>query len=261
MMSLFFCGLSCRWLRACHSPRHGSGKPITLLLAALIAPLITTPLSAAELVPFTANYSSQYGMLSASGVRKLEKRGDGNWGFENRASAMLNEVVETSTFTLRDQRVTPLNYNFRNPFNAKRNLSLSFNWSKAEVTDSIHNNTLPLSGEVYDKLSYQLQMQQDVCSSPDKFAGKNYTVVDLGRLKTYRIERVDRQALATKAGTLDTIHLRQFRPDKQDGKDTLIWLAADFNCVLVRLDQREGDGVIRLDLTSANVNGREVKGK
>lgn len=119
---------------------------------------------------------------------------------------------------------------------------------------------LPLSGEIYDKLSYQLQIQQDVCSNPEKFAGKNYTVVDRGKLKTYRVEFVDRQSLSTKVGALNTIHLRQFRPDKKDGKDTLIWLAADFDCVLARLDQHESDGVITLNLTSANVNGKDVKG-
>jgi hypothetical protein len=251
-----------RSARLCIIRLTATTYPPALALSALIATALgAAPINAAELVPFTANYSSEYGMLSATGVRKLEKRGDGNWGFENRASALLNEVVETSTFTLRDRRVQSLNYNFRNPFNAKRNLSLAFNWPKSEVTDSVHNNTLPLSGEVYDKLSYQLQMQQDVCSNPDKFDGKNYTVVDLGKLKTYRIERVERQALQTKVGTLDTIHLRQFRPDKRDGDDTLIWLATDFNCVLARLDQHEGDGVIRLDITSATVNGKEVKGK
>lgn len=234
---------------------------ILFALTPTLLSLLLSPMAHAELVPFTANYASEFGMLSATGIRKLEKRGDGNWGFENRASALLNEVIETSTFSLRDGKVKSLNYNFKNPFNSKRNMSLAFNWSKGEVTDSVHNNTLPLSGEIYDKLSYQLQIQQDVCSNPEKFAGKNYTVVDRGKLKTYRVEFVDRQSLSTKVGALNTIHLRQFRPDKKDGKDTLIWLAADFDCVLARLDQHESDGVITLNLTSANVNGKDVKGK
>src|SRR5690606_26600660 len=179
---------------------------------------------AADLVPFTANYASDYGMLSANGVRKLEKRSYGNWGFENRASALMTEVLETSTFALRERRVKSLNYNFRNPFNAKRNLALTFNWNKGEVSDAVHNETQALTGEVFDKLSYQVQLQLDVCTAPEKFGHRDYTVVDRGRLKTYRVEFIDRQQLRTKAGTLNTLHLRQFRPDKRDGKDTLIWL-------------------------------------
>lgn len=230
-------------------------------IALLTTLLIAAGARAADLVPYTAKYSSDYGMLSANGVRTLEKRGDGNWGFENRASALMTDVIENTTFSLRDKRVKSLNYNFRNPFNAKRNLALTFNWPKSEVTDAVHEKTLPLSGEVFDKLSYQVQLQLDVCANPEKFGSRDYTVVDLGKTKTYRVELVDKQRLRTKVGTLDTIHLRQFRPDKRDGKDTLIWLASDFHCVLARLDQHEGDGVIRLDLTSANVNGVEVRGK
>lgn len=228
---------------------------------ALIFSAVAMAAQATDLVPFTANYSSEYGMLSATGVRKLEKRADGNWAFENRASALIAEVMENSTFALRDGHVTALNYNFKNPLNSKRDMALTFNWQKMEVKDAKHDGTLALSNPVYDKLSYQLQMQKDVCANPEKFGGVNYTLVDIGKLKTYRVEFIERQPLKTKVGTINTYQLRQFRPDKRDGKDTLIWLASDFNCVLARLDQHEGDGIITLNLTSANVNGVEVKGK
>ena len=231
------------------------GKLLALLY------VLASSAQATELVPFTANYASEYGVLSATGVRTLKKSSDGNWAFENRANAVFAEVLENSTFALRRGQVTPLTYQFKNPFNSKRNLSLTFNWPQAKVDDDERKTGLPLNGEIYDKLSYQLQMAKDVCANPEKFGGKDYTVVDIGKLKTYRVEFVDRQPLQTRLGTLNTYHLRQFRPDKRDGKDTQIWLATDFNCVLTRLDQHEGDGIIRLDLTSANVNGVEVKGK
>lgn len=216
---------------------------------------------AGELVPFTANYSTQYGMLSATGVRKLEKRADGNWAFENRASAMFAEIVENSTFSLRKDHVTPLNYNFKNPLSSKRNLSLTFNWPQAKVEDKERGVTLPLQGNIYDKLSYQMQLQKDVCAKPGKFGTRDYTVVDGKKFKTYRVEFIDRQMLNTKVGALDTVHLRQFRPDKENKKYTLFWLATDFNCILARLDEQEEKDIIRLDLTSATVNGVEVKGK
>ena len=229
-----------------------------VFVAATTASVFT---EAAELVPFTAKYSSEYGMLSATGVRKLEQRSDGSWSFSNNASALIAQVNEDSTFSLTNSQIKSLTYNFKNPLNSKRNMRLTFDWPKMQVTDAEHNETLTLNNEVYDKLSYQIQMQKDVCVNPEKFGGKDYTLVDLGKLKTYRVEFVERQPLKTKVGTLNTYQLRQFRPDKRDGKDTMIWLAADFNCVLARLDQHEGDGIITLNLTSANVNGVEVKGK
>jgi hypothetical protein len=232
-----------------------AGALITLLTVTATSALAATP------VPFTASYSTQYGMLSATGTRTLEKRSDGNWAFENRASAMFAEIVENSTFALRDGRVTPLNYNFRNPLRAKRNLSLVFNWPQGKAEDRERNISVPLRGAVYDKLSYQLQLQRDVCANPAKFDARDYTVVDGKKLKTYRVEFIDRQALDTQVGKLATVHLRQYRPDKQPHEYTLFWLATDYSCLLVRLDEQEGKEIIRLELTSATVNGTAVKGR
>ena len=101
----------------------------------------------------------------------------------------------------------------------------------------------------------------NVCANPDNYPGENFTVVDRGKLKTYRVELVGREPQKTPAGVLNTIHLRQFRPDKRDGKDTMIWVAADWNCLLVRLDQHEGNDIISLKLVKAKVGGAEVKAK
>jgi hypothetical protein len=233
---------------------------ITGALLAILT-LVAANALAATPVPFTASYSTQYGMLSATGTRTLEKRSDGNWAFENRASALFAEITENSTFALRDGHITPLNYNFRNPLSAKRNLSLVFNWQQGKAEDHERNISVPLQGAVYDKLSYQLQLQRDVCANPEKFGTLNYTVIDGKKLKTYRVEFIDKQLLDTQVGKLATVHLRQYRPDKNPRKYTLFWLASDYDCLLVRLDEQEGKDIVRLDLTGATVNGVGVKGK
>jgi hypothetical protein len=72
---------------------------------------------------------------------------------------------------------------------------------------------------------------------------------------------VGREPLKTEVGTLNTIHLRQNRPDKKDGKYTQIWLAADWGCILVRLDQYDKDDLYTLKFISGKVNGTAVTGK
>ncbi len=180
---------------------------------------------------------------------------------ENSAHVLMVNVVEHSTFTWQGKHVTSLSYEFANPLNQNRSMSLSFDWPKKTVTNTNTNQTLPLAPDVYDKLSYQAQMQANVCADPDHYAGENFTVVDYKKLKTYRVELVGRDVQKTPVGLLNTIHLKQFRPDKRDGKDTQIWLAADWNCFLVRLDQYDRDDLYSLKLVKAKVNGVEVKEK
>jgi hypothetical protein len=211
--------------------------------------------------PFAGIYETSYGMASARGERKLEALPDGRWQMENHAKLLMVDVAEKSTFTLRGDRVNSLNYEFINPLSKDRSMALDFDWTANTVTERTQKIVQKLEPNVYDKLSYQVQLQMDVCANPDQFTARDYTVVDRKRLKTYRVERVRREVQNTPAGVLDTIHLRQFRPDKPDGKDTLIWLAADWNCLLVRLDQRDGGDTISLKLVKAKLAGVEVKDK
>ena len=234
-------------------------------------PLISLPLAlalalpafaqAAEPRPYSGTYQTKYGVMSATGERRLDAQPDGTWKLENHARVLMVDVAEYSTFSLENGKVKSLSYEFVNPLSKDRSMSLTFDWPQQQVSDKNQKWTQPLSPGVYDKLSYQVQMQMDVCENPDKFAGENFTVVDRNRLKTYRVELVGRETLSTPAGSLNTIHLRQFRPDKLDGKDTMIWLAADWNCLLVRLDQHEGDDIISLNLVKATVGGATVTGK
>lgn len=233
---------------------------IRIGLCALLIGFATAGIAAEPRV-FEATYETSYGFLSARGERRLEALPDGRWKMQNNARVMMMDVIERSTFTLPGGRVNPLSYDFTNPLSQDRSMSLGFDWPNNTVTNLGNKKTLPLAPGVYDKLSYQLQMQMDVCANPDKFAGENYTIVDRNKLKTYRVEAVGRDVQKTPAGMLTTIHLKQFRPDKPDGKDTQIWLAADYHCLLVRLDQYDGNDVISLKLVKAKVAGVDVKEK
>jgi len=209
--------------------------------------------------PYVGTYQTKYGMMSATGIRRLDALPDGRWKMENHAKVLMVDVAERSTFAMPDGVINSLTYEFVNPLSSDRSMSLVFDWERNTVTDKAHKWNLALKPGVFDKLSYQVKMQMDVCANPDHYPGEDFTVVDRNRLKVYRVELVGRQPLKTPAGLLNTIQLRQFRPDKRDGKDTMIWLAADWHCLLVRLDQHEGDDIISLTLVKASVAGMPVK--
>jgi hypothetical protein len=232
-----------------------------VLFAAPLLVALTSAAGATLPIPFEATYETSYGVMSARGERKLEVDSNGIWKMKNNAHVLMVDVVEHSTFKWENNRAVSQSYEFLNPFSKDRSMSLSFDWPQNTVSDSQSKKTLKLAPGVFDKLSYQAQMQIDVCANSDHYPGQDFTVVDFGRLKTYRVEFVGRDVQKTAAGLLNTIHLKQFRPNKRDGKDTQIWLAADWSCLLVRLDQYDGDKLISLRLVNAKVNGVEVKEK
>lgn len=239
-------------------------SPTQLLLrSAALTLTALLPLSAAAqaLRPYVATYETRHGLLSATGERRLDALPDGRWQLQHGARVLMVKVSESSTFVLQGGKVQSLSYEFVNPLSKDRSMALTFDWQKNTATDSARRETLQLQPGVFDKLGYQVQLQMDVCANPDGFTGENFTVADRGRLKTYRVERVGRQPLKTPAGMINTVQLRQFRPDKQDGNDTMIWLAPDWNCLLVRLDQHERDDTMSLTLVKATVGGVAVTGK
>ena len=234
-------------------------QKITLLIAAIAG--FSALAQAGELQPFSAVYETSFGFLSARGERKLEKLPDNQWKVQSNAHVLAFDIDENATFTLKNDHVVPLRYNFENPVSKSRSMKLAFDWQHNSVFNEVEKATIPLAPNAYDKLSYQVQLQMNVCANPDKYAGEDFQLVDRVRLKTYRVELVGRESLKTEVGILNTIHLRQYRPDKRDGKDTQIWLAADWNCILVRLDQYDKDNLYTLKFVSAKINGRDVSGK
>lgn len=230
--------------------------PALALLATLVS---ATTQAATALVPFTANYSSSYGILRASGERMLDAREDGSWAIEHSARLLLVDVRERATFRINDGRVQSLSYQFTNPLSGNRNSSLVFDWAKGVAADAERQSQVPLRPDVFDKLSYQMQLKMDVCAAPEQFKSADYTVVDRDRLKTYRVTPVKEELLGTDLGPLRTLRLRQVRADKKDDEPTYIWLAVDWHCLLVRLDQMENGKALSLKITDAQVNGRRVE--
>lgn len=209
--------------------------------------------------PFQASYKTSVGLMSATGERSLRpQEKNGQWLFASRASVLGLAVTEQATIALRDNHIQSLSYNFVNPLSSKRNLSLRFDWPQHRLVDTQRGQSRELADGTFDRLSFQLQLQRDVCQPGGKFHEATYRLADANKFKTYNIELLGRESLKTSVGTLDTLKLRQYRPGKSG--DALIWLAPAWDCLLVQLQNRGDDDNQVLKLISATVDGREVKG-
>jgi hypothetical protein len=211
---------------------------------------------AAEPAPFTAQYETRFGFLTLRGQRQLLQPSAGRWQLLSTAGVFSVDVSEQSIFSYHDGQIRPLLYQFTNPLKKRRSYSLDFDWQQRRASSSAENKVFALEENVYDKLSYQIQLQQDVCADPANFSSESYPVIDHKRIKTYQLEWLAIEQQSTAVGLLNTVHLRQFRTGKAGENDAHIWLAIDWQCLLVRMDQQNNS----LYLTAATVDGVEVAG-
>lgn len=227
----------------------------------LSAALLTGGLCLADPTPFTADYQTELDGVSAQGKRKLEQLADGQWQLTSTAKVLWWTFSESSLIRVNDGQVLLQRYSLTHPLREKRSVDWVLDRSQGQATERRHQRQLPLPDEpVYDPLSLQLQLQLDACSQ-EPFAAREYQLLDEKRLKTYRIERLREEALDTPVGTVDTLVFRQQRPGKS--KYSLLWLAKDWQCLLVRMEQHDPEDNQHQQLTidSVKLAGQPLQGR
>lgn len=229
-----------------------TGLATGLLLAALAVH--------AQPIEFEAHYQTRISGVTAEGVRSLSRRADGSWQLQSRAQALWIKLGESSLVEVNEGRVRPLRYRFDHPLRERRSMDWRLDWNQGSAEERLHGARLPLQQAVYDPLSLQLQLQLDVCGTSE-FSSADYTLLDRSDTKTYRIRRLREEVITTPAGKFDTIVLEQRREGRS--KYSLLWLAPEWECLLVRMEQHDpdDDDHQQLLLQSATVGGKALRGR
>lgn len=215
---------------------------------------------AAQPQAFSGVYEAHYGLLTLTGRQQVKSLGEDRWNIINFVDILALEVSENATFIVTDQQVSSQRYEFVNPFRKSRSVELDFDWPNLQAVEHVANETTKIKPAVFDTLSYQMQLQIDVCSDAEGFNDKQYPVVDSGRLKTYQVDMIGAADVETEMGMIETINLRQYRPGKQHEKQIVIWLAKNWQCVLVRMEFHEDDEIYSVQLTEGVVAGEAITG-
>lgn len=203
----------------------------SLLLSALVAGS-----ARADLIPFSATYSATLDLLIDIPVeahRTLESIGENRWRFTSEARAALARQIEISELEYSEDGWQPNNYQFlRSVFGRKREISIVFEPERGRIETIAQNKpwSQPFEAGVQDKLSYQLQLREDLRAGKEDLV---YRIADGGRIKTYTFVRSGSERLDTPAGSFECIRLQLERTEGQ--QQTLIWVAPELDYLTVRL--------------------------
>lgn len=226
----------------------------------LVVTLLLCPLVNAQTAPkvFENQYKTKLYGFNILVTNKLTQVGENKYSLLFRFDSMLGYIAETSelNWDAKQAQVIPEHYTYkRRGLGKNRDADLQFDWSKKSVTNNVEKTTwtMDIKQKVQDKLSYQLQLQQDFLRGKDKIT---YQIADGGLLKEYQFSKVGEEVLDTPLGKVDTIKVERSR--KNDKRITYAWLAKDWDYMLVRLQQQENGDAYTLDITKASLDGKPI---
>lgn len=216
-----------------------------------------------ELEEFSAYYQASTNGMRGSAERHLIRQDNDhfrlNISLEAKMAAInIGDLEQVSEFSIRDGIIVPHNYSYMVTGITTASEAVSFNWDAdlALSVDEEQRWVLDLESGVLDQLSYQaalaLKLKQDSAKDFE------FRLVDGDKIETHRYRVVAEEILQTPMGALNTTKLERVR-EQDNGRQTLIWLADDWDYLLARIEQSNPSGLrIELELENALVAGKQV---
>jgi hypothetical protein len=217
---------------------------------------------ASDFLPYEAIYKTKLNGFNVKIKRRVEVKGS-QISVSNDAKKFWFRFHESSLLADNDDGVLlPVTHDHkRTGVSKKHDKELVFNWTDSTVLDSLKPKSAPLSIDrpTYDKLSYQTQMRLDLMRDPE-LQHLEYSVTNGIRNRIYSLDRVGEEIVNTPLGKLRTYKWERTGDD--DDRQVLVWVAPDWDFLLVRIDQTKlPDGETeRLILQSAEIAGKPVQG-
>ena len=237
---------------------YRSGLSKTLVLALLCS----NGALSSELQPYEAVYKTVASGFKVNVKRRLQID-DSTITVSVNAKRFFFGVNESSVLLdAEDGILSPVTYDHkRRGLSRKHDKELVFDWTENTVVDLLHPARAPVTvkNPTYDKLSYQTRMRLDLLRNPD-LQHSAYDVTNGIVNRVYTFDRVGEEVLETPLGNLRTIKFK--REGGDDDRQVSVWVAPDWNYLLVRIDQTKevGGKTERMILKSAKIAGEKVVG-
>ncbi len=206
-----------------------------------------------NLKPYRATYRIAKDGMVAEVKRELQQVSGERWQLSDSARILFFSLKESADVQLRDRRITPLNYRYRQGPGKKRDQDIHYDWDSATARVELDDKTrtVELGEPSYDRLSLQLQLRLDLLTGQLE-QPQSYRLVDRGRIKHYRIEKIEEEILSIGKRQIQTVKLRQQSEGKD--KETFIWAAPDLDYLIVKIVHEDDDERYEMRLESASLS-------
>ena len=222
----------------------------------LVTAVVFSPAALADhsvLSPYQAEYTLRAKGLNIGEATRRLTINDNKVQLETRSEStgaiglfLKFNQMERSTLTLVDKKPTPDDYIMSRSKRGKktiRKMHFDHNAGLLEIDIESNRKTVPLEKELYDQQSYQLALRMDLQAGKTELT---YPIYRKGQKVEYTFKIIGEETLDTVAGKFKTIHLSR----KIKNRQTEIWVAKDYNYILVKITKSKNDSQIAdLELT------------
>lgn len=230
-----------------------------LILGSLLA--MVSLCTSAQTTLFVATYEGKYSGMTIESTRTLKATGDNNFTLSSVIRNTFASITETSHFDLVKGVMVPDNYHYKRKILAfGADERLSFDWSANQVHYSRENKPeknrdFPLEPGILDPALYQLQVQRDVYAGLDNIT---VTFAKSSKIKTLYFKKVGSDTITIAGKDYDAV--RVDRDNRDDDKETRLWLVPELGYQLARVEHIEEDGdAYNIHLTAFESEAQQLK--
>jgi hypothetical protein len=212
------------------------------------------------LTPYEAVYKTSTSGLSIKLNRSLSMSENGECRLSSEGKLLVAGISEMSVFTLDGDRIKPQSYVYQLSGPVSRRREVHFD-DDSSVIRSLYKKTwyeLPKTEDTLDRMSQQEQLRLSLLNDPTPREDMHFRVADGRKIKEYRLIYAGEERLETPMGWISTLRFERDHDD--DKRRSAVWIAPDWDYLMVRTVHTEDGKTTEANLISASMAGVPVVG-
>jgi len=206
---------------------------------------------------YHATYSAEFNGMEIEATHRLEQLESGQYRETLKARNILGKIDEQALFSISEkQQIIPQEYRYqRSLIGIKRSESQIFDWPNKTIEYSKDDKTksVAIDSGLLDVITHKLQLRRDLQSGKEILS---YPVISRGKLKQYVYQVIANEVLETAIGPLNTVKVQRVREDSK--RQTIIWLATDWDYLAVRLEQKENGDSHQMKILNGKIDNLPI---
>lgn len=234
---------------------------LTSAAGAALSPVTATAndLQTAPLRPYTARYKTTARGINLVLERQLKASSEGRYILTNGGKIMVVGFHEVSVFTVDGAQVMPKSYVYQGSGLINRRREVHFTPTSG-VIRSLYKEQwydLPYSETALDRMSQLEQVRLSLLENrPETPGDMTLRVANGKRIKDSRLVFVAEERLETPLGPVGTLHFKRLHDNAARKSD--IWIAPQWDYLMVKTVHVEDGDPVEMMLTSATIDGAPV---
>lgn len=228
------------------------------LLVGFMFAVSLTAVAQEKLATYELKYTASLYGYSLDITSSLKSLGKSRYLLENYIDSMAGELKETSVITWDDAKHWVVPSDYRKSWSVigkSSNEAVLFDWKRQLAASTSKNTSMSLAGlgNPQSSLSYALQMRQDFIDGKKSVA---YNMVDGESNTVYRFNIVGEEVVDTALGKVKAVKVKRIQTG---ARETYVWLAKDYQYVLLKFEQRRNGLVYTFAIEKAAINGKTIQ--